>query len=209
MVQARHSSSPAVRKLIRPEQRVGGGDQALQSGFLQAVAGQILALLVARQFGELGFDLAADGGHGGVRAAGQRTVAVFLLALVQAAGVLFADIEHVEHRLLREELEAADALLVIGIELQLAQRLVGFEQRLAFHQQLEFAVELGILDLLAIFVQALQALLHHHEVAEDQLGLDVFQIAQRVHGALLVRNGLVGEEAQHVGERVDHAQARE
>jgi hypothetical protein len=72
---------------------------------------------------------------------------------------------------------------------------------LALFQQLEFAVELGILDLLAVLVEALQALLDHHQVAEDQLGFDVFQIAQRVDRALFVRDGFVFEQAQHVGEK--------
>ena len=75
------------------------------------------------------------------------------------------------------------------------------------HQQLEFLIQLGILDLLAILVQALQALFDHHQVAEDEFGLDVLQIAQRIHRAFLVRDGLVFEQAQHVGEGVPHAQA--
>ena len=74
-------------------------------------------------------------------------------------------------------------------------------------QQLEFAVELGVLDLLAVLVEALQALFDHHQVAEDQLGLHVLDVAHRVDRALLVRHGVVVEEAQHVGEGVDHAQA--
>ena len=65
----------------------------------------------------------------------------------------------------------------------------------------------GILDLLAVLVEALQALLDHHQVAQDQLGLDVFQVAQRIDRALLVGHGLVREQAQHVREGVHHAQA--
>ncbi len=74
-------------------------------------------------------------------------------------------------------------------------------------QQLVLLVELGILDLLAILVEALQALFDHHQIAQDQLGFHVFQIAQRIHRALLVRHGLICEQAQHVRESVHHAQA--
>ena len=76
-------------------------------------------------------------------------------------------------------------------------------------QQFELVVELGILDLLAILVQALQALLDHHQIAEDQFGLDVFEVAHGIDRALFVRHGLVLEDAQHVREGIRHAQAGE
>src|ERR1019366_754159 len=99
---------------------MGGADQALEPRLTQPVAGQILELLAAGEFGELRLDLAADGGDGSAGASGQRAVAVLLFALVQAAGFLLADVEHVKHGLLREKLEAADALFVLGIEGELA-----------------------------------------------------------------------------------------
>ena len=77
----------------------------------------------------------------------------------------------------------------------------------ALLEQLEFPVQLRILDLLAVFIQALQPLLDHHQVAEDQLGLDVFQIPQRIDTAFLVRNGIVLKQPQHVRKSVHHPQA--
>ena len=53
-------------------------------------------------------------------AAGQRAVAVLLFAFMQAVGFLLADVEHVQHGLAGEKLEAADALFVLGVELELA-----------------------------------------------------------------------------------------
>src|SRR5450759_5086887 len=123
------------------------------------------------------------------------------------AGFLLADVEHVQHGLLGEKLEATDALFVIVIELQLAQRLVGFDRGLAPDQQVVFAIELGVLDLLAVLFEALQALFEHREIVEDELGLQVFHVAYGVDGALLMGNGVAGEKAQNVGEGVDIAQA--
>jgi hypothetical protein len=87
--------------------------------------------------------------------------------------------------------------------------LVGLEAGFALFEQLEFAVELGILDLLAVFFEALEAFFDHYQVAEDQLGFDIVHVAEGIDGALFVGDGFVGEEAQDVGESVDHAEAGE
>ncbi len=84
-----------------------------------------------------------------------------------------------------------------------------FERRLAAFEQREFAIQLRALDLLAIFLQALHALLHHHQVAQDQLDLHVFEIAHRIHRAFLVRHGVALKKPQHVGQRVGYAHAGE
>ena len=143
----------------------------------------------------------------GVAPPGQGPVAEFALAVAQRARLLLAQVQHVEHGLLGQELEAAQALLVLAFEFELAQRLVLLEHGLGAHQEFELAVELGVLDLLAILFEPLQALLDHHEVAEDEFGFDVLQIAHGVHRALLVGDGFVGEQPQHMGEGVHHAQA--
>jgi len=103
------------------EQRIGGGNQPLQAGFLEAVAGQVIGLLGGRQFGELGLDLAADRGHGGIWRVGQRALAKFALTLGHPGRVAFARFQrHIEHRLAREELKAADAFLIVGVDRELA-----------------------------------------------------------------------------------------
>ena len=94
-----------------------------------------------------------------------------------------------------------------GVRLHLAERRVGFERGFHALQDLELVVEVGVLDLLAVPVEAFQALLDHHQVAEDQLGLDIVEVAQRVDRALLVRHGVALEDAEHVGQGVHHAQA--
>ena len=61
-----HFGFAGGEKRHQAQQRVGRRDQPFQPGFLQAVAGQILARFFGRQLGQLGFDLAADRGDGGV-----------------------------------------------------------------------------------------------------------------------------------------------
>jgi hypothetical protein len=66
-----------------------------------------------------------------VPARGQRPFAILALAAVQFGGVGLAQVENVQNRLLLKELETAQALLVVRVELQLAQRLVFLKRRLA------------------------------------------------------------------------------
>src|ERR1017187_5368665 len=73
-------------------------------------------------------------------------------------------------------------------------------------QQIELVVQLGVLDFLAVLLQALEPLLHHHEVAENQLRFHVFQVAYGVHRAFFVGNGFVLKQAQNLGESVHHPQ---
>ena len=65
----------------------------------------------------------------------------------------------------------------------------------------------GFLIFLRSLSSALHALLDHHQVAQDQLDLHVFEIAHRIDRALLVRHRVVLEQAQHVRQGVHHAQA--
>ena len=51
-----------------------------------------------------------------------------------APASLFAQIEHIEHRLLGKELESANELLISRVDIQLPQRTVLFEQRLTLLQ---------------------------------------------------------------------------
>ncbi len=76
------------------------------------------------------------------------------LFVVQIGGVGFSQVQDIQHGLLGQELEAADALFVVGVEFQFTERLVGFDGGFALLEEFEFAIEFGILDLLAIFVEA-------------------------------------------------------
>ena len=108
---------------------------------------------------------------------------------------------------MRKELEAADGLFFFGREFERAQRFVAFERRLAALEQRKLVIEFGAFDFLAILLQPLHALFDHHQVAQDQLDFNVFEIAQRIHRALFVRHGVALKQAQHVRQSIGHAHA--
>ena len=137
----------------------------------QPVAGQVFALRLRAESSASSASILPQTAATAVSGApGQRAVAVLLLLLVQArrrrsrrgsARTASASAKGTESRGCRFSSSR--------VEFQLAQRPVGFERRLALLEQLELAVQLRVLDLLAVFVQALQAFLHHHQVAEDRV----------------------------------------
>ena len=169
MVQARTSVSPAVRKAHQAEQRIGRRDQPLQARFLQAVAGQIFLRFFGRQLRQLGFDFPADRRHRRVRRPAKGPVRYSSSTSCMRGGVFLADIQHAQHRLLRKELEAANALLIFSAELQPAQGAIRFELGFQRSSSANSCVQLRTLGLLAILIDPLHALFHHHQIAQDQL----------------------------------------
>ena len=114
----------------------------------------------------------------------------------------FADVEHVENRLFAEEHESADALLVLGSHLHLAQWLFGSKMRVGALQQLEFFLEFGSLHLLQIFFETLEAFFDLAEIADHQIEFDILDVAEGIDPAD-VRDGGIFEYADHVGQCID------
>src|SRR5580700_6043569 len=116
-----HGDSPGAAFVLtggeethQAEQGISGGDEAFEAGFLQAIAGQVITLLFAGEFGKFGFHFSADRGGGSILAAGEWSVAIFALAIMEFGGVVLAQVEHVKHGLLGEKLESAKAFLIVG-----------------------------------------------------------------------------------------------
>ena len=72
-------------------------------------------------------------------------------------------------------------------------------------QQVVLALQFRGLHLLQVFLDALDALLHLSQIVDDQVEINVLDVAQRIDGAN-VGDGVVFEGAHHVGERVHVAQ---
>ena len=72
-------------------------------------------------------------------------------------------------------------------------------------EQLVFFFQLGGAHLLQVFFQALESLLHLAKIVDDQVEVDVLDVAQRIDRAD-VRDRRVVENAHHVGQRIDVAQ---
>src|SRR5664279_4935897 len=71
------------------------------------------------------------------------------------------------------------------IQDQLAQRLIVFDHGLALDEQVVLAIEFGVLDLLAVLLEPLEALFEDGEIVEDQFRLQVFGVADGIDRALL------------------------
>ncbi len=67
------------------------------------------------------------------------------------------------------------------------------------------ALGLGRLHLLQVFLDALQPLLHLAEIVDDEVEINVLNVAQRIDCAD-VRDGVVLEGANDVGQRINIAQ---
>ncbi len=122
------------------------------------------------------------------------------------------DVEEHEDRLLGEEPEAADGLRVVGIEAQVADRRPGLEGLMdAPHHDL-FALgglALGLGAVAAAALESLQPPLGHREVGEDELEVELLEVASGIHAARRMRMGRILERADDVQERVGVAQPRE
>ena len=95
-----------------------------------------------------------------------------------------------------------------GGHLQLAQREFLFEGLLGAEQQSLFALQVAGASFFEVLFQAFQALLNLRQVADHQVELDVFDVAQGIDGADM-GNRIVLEGAQHVDQRIHVAQAGE
>ena len=94
----------------------------------------------------------------------------------------FSNIEHVEHGLLAEEHEAADAFFVFGGHLHFAEGLFGFEEGFGFDEELVFFFEFGCLHLLQVFFEAFEAFFDLAEVADHEIEFDVLNVAEGIDG---------------------------
>ena len=99
------------------------------------------------------------------------------------------------------------SLRLLGLEALAAQRPLGLEQALDALEQRVLALALLLADA-QLLAEPLHAVLDDGEVVEDELGLEVAQVARRVHA---VGRGLqvALEVAHHGQERVAVAHARE
>jgi hypothetical protein len=117
---------------------------------------------------------------------------------VAAVDLLLGEVQAVQDRLLRQEGEAADRAGVVVREIGPADRRLGFERGLEAQQD-GLLPDVGVRALLLDGgLEALQPALHHLEVGQDQLGLEVGDVARGIGR----RAGGVGKGPHHVQKRV-------
>ena len=192
------------------EERVALADEADEAALVEAIGAEEFGGFFVVHLGKLGFDLAADGGCAGVGARGDFVELVFAHGFIQiiAEGGAFADVDDVEHGPLREKHEALDELLFLVGHFEFSEREFRLEGFFGAEKESLFAFEFAGAALLEVLLEALEALLNLAEVADDQIEIDVLDVAQGIDRAD-VGDGIVLEGAQDVDERVDVAQAGE
>ena len=128
------------------------------------------------------------------------------------AQVPLADVEQHHDRLLGEEPEAADGLLVVRVQVLVADRRAGIEPRLQAAQDDPFVLgglALGLCPVAAAADQTLEPSIGHGEVGHEELEVEALEVPGRVDAAFRVRDGRILERADHVEQRIGVAQPRE
>ena len=108
MVQARHSSSPAVRKEMRAQQGVAGLDEAVQTGLLDTQILQEHGLLFPVQLGDLGLQLGAHGDNLGPSLGGDLLHLLVVGDILVVGKAVLIQVGGVDNGLEREQLAGGD-----------------------------------------------------------------------------------------------------
>src|SRR5882672_6196117 len=103
------------------QETVSGADQAIEPGLVEPDGSQILRALGGRQHGDLGFDLGRDHHHAGAFLFGALLDPA--RKIVAGRGRGFVHIADIEHRLRRQEAEAAERLVLLGLDSDEPRRL--------------------------------------------------------------------------------------
>ncbi len=122
------------------------------------------------------------------------------------------DVEQDQDRLLGEEPEAADGLGLVGVELEVADRLAGLQARVDPPQDDLLALgrlALRLRPVAPAALESLQAPLGHRQVGQDELEVELLKVARRIDTAGGMRMDGVVEGANDVEEGVRIAQPRE
>ena len=126
--------------------------------------------------------------------------------------VALADVEQDEHRLLGQEPEAADRLLLVVVELDVADRPAGLEGFLEPREDDLLALvrlALGGRAVAAARLEPLEPPIDQRQVGEHELEVELLEVAPGVDRSLRVRQRVVLERANDVEQRVGVAQAGE
>ncbi len=165
-----------------------------------------LAASSARKLGQLGLDARGQRDNGRRRAPGGLDESERFGAETELRRVGLAGVDRDEQRLVREKGVAAEHALLFGAELRVAQRNLALEGRHDAAEDLGFLNVLGAVGLPRQAIDLLQALLGDRVVGEDELGLHRRHVARRVDRSFGVRQRVVVERADDVGQGVGRAQ---
>src|SRR5947208_14680937 len=121
--------------------------------------------------------------------------------LAGACDVALADVEQNQHGLLGQEAEAADALLVVVRQFDIANWLSLVQGRNDLLQYGELAIvrlALGGSAVVALNLEPLDALLDNRKIGEDEFEVQTLDIATRINRLVRMWHGRVLERANDV-----------
>jgi hypothetical protein len=152
------------------EQRIGGLDETVAGAFLQTEVGQKRRAIARVERGDLHLDLCAHGDSD------QHVAPQALLHRIRQRrpGSAFIDVQDHHQRHAAEQPETRQRPLLGRRQVDLAQRRFRFQSDPATLQQL------GFLLLALLLAQALETLLDDPQVRQDELALEVVQVARRI-----------------------------
>ena len=205
-----HLIRPRGEERDQTEQPIAEPDDSVQARLRQAQLLHEDGRLVGLELAQLHLDL----GRQRVDQRGRVPIASgepgHDLGLARQVGL--ADVEQYQDRLLGQEAEATDRLLLIGGEALAAQG-PARDQRLVQPLQKRQLAVVGLAlrrrSVMSARLQALQALLHDRKVGQRELQIQSLEVAPRVDRTLGVRHGRIIEGPDDVQQCIGLAQSRQ
>ena len=191
------------------EHRVARADHGVEAGLLQAGALEEVGALLGGQLHDLRLDLRADDHDRRAALLGALAHAVHERIGVGLGELLLLHVAHVEERLVREQREVSqDVLLVLVVRRDAAREATTVEHLLDLLEDLDGLLLLRVVAL-GRAARLVEALLHRVEILERELGLDGLDVGDRVDLVLDVQDVVVLEAAHDLRDRVALADVRE
>src|SRR5258707_11536955 len=184
------------------QKTVSGADQTIEPGLVESDGSQILGALGGRQHRDLSFDLGRDHHHAGAFLFGALLDPA--RKIVAGCGRGFVHIADVEHGLRRQEAEATERLVLLGLDRDEPRRLAIAQQGERAIDEVEGKLCLRVAPL-HLLLKAVDASLQAVEVGEHQLSFDGVYVCDRVDPVTHVVDVGDLETANHMRNGVDLA----
>src|SRR6266436_3010739 len=184
------------------QETISGADQAIEPGLVEPDGSQILGALGGRQHCNLSFDLGRDHHYSGAFLFGALLDPARKIVARRGGG--FVHVADIEHRLRRQQAEAAERLVLLGLDSDEPRRFAIAQQGERTIGEVEGKLCLRVAPL-HLLLKAVDAPFQAVEVGEHQLSLDGVDIGDRVDPVTYVGDVGVLETAHHMRNGVDLA----
>jgi hypothetical protein len=190
---------------LQTQQLVAGADHAIQTGLVQAQFLQEIAAIGFVELRNLRFDRRAH--RDDFRILFDRALTHGIEVRIVLEAVL-RDIRDVHERLERDQMQLLQQPPLLGILDQRPRRLAAVQMIAQLLQQIALPDRILVAGLRGL-LRALQTALDGIEIGERQLGVDHFDVIERLDAARDVHDVVVFETAHDVRDRIRLANVRE